>query len=1016
MENTQAGQAAKSSAERVISDSGRGIDDELLYAAFDEVPMMVVLSVVAVVFFTLFIEKLFPPHIANIWVACMLVQLGARWGVRWAFRRVAPKAADLKWWQRVFVAQSAVGGAAWGLGAAALMPSSNGAELAILVGAMLSVAAVSISALASQQASMRLFAVGAVLPLAAVTWWQGGDELRVVALVLLSGLAVTIMVGRRSHIALRSLLATRVAAAGEQSRVALQQSEERYRTLVEWSPEPIAVHVDGIVAYVNPATVALFGAHSAEQLVGRPMLDFVHPDYLSRVSERRQQIERGTKSVPKREMIFLKLDGTPIVCESQGLAVMYGGRPAIQMAISDITARKQSEAALAKNQLRLQNVLVASKIGTWEWNFANNAVFFSPEWKRNLGYSDVEVANQFEEWERRAHPDDLAMVMRSIDEIRQGLLPNYQIDFRMRHADGEWHWFSSQADLLRDDAGQPIGILGTQIDVTDRRRDELALRENELRLRLALSGADLGLWDWDAQTGRMVVNERWSTMLGLDPDGTPPTADDWHSRVHPEDMPKLGELMGKFYSDPHVVEFEVEVRARHVDGRYRWILDKGKVAQQDPDGKPLRIVGTHMDITERKEAELARRSLESQLRESQKMQAIGTLAGGVAHDFNNIIAAILGNTELARQEAQDPRVLESLREIERAGKRGRDLVRQILSFSRRQPLERHVVQLVDIVSESASLLRATLPARYLLVTRCAEDIPPVLADATQIEQVVINLASNAGHAIGAEQGQITIALDTVVLDSNAKEALMDRLSVREFAARHPGISARLSVTDTGSGMDAAMLDRIFEPFFTTKPVNEGTGLGLSVVLGIVESHDGAIDVVSEVGKGTTFTIYLPVVASDAGVEPVASPRTTESTEARLAAQATAAAQSGMQSKARILYIDDDESIVFLVKRLLERRGFQVSGFSNQIDGLAALAAEPHAFDLLISDYNMPGMSGLDVVVKARAIRKDLPMAIASGFVDPKLREQAAQLGVHDLLLKETVVDHFCDTILGLVSR
>lgn len=269
------------------------------------------------------------------------------------------------------------------------------------------------------------------------------------------------------------------------------------------------------------------------------------------------------------------------------------------------------------------------------------------------------------------------------------------------------------------------------------------------------------------------------------------------------------------------------------------------------------------DITEQKRADAVRESLESQLRESQKMEAIGTLAGGIAHDFNNIIATILGNTELARQDAtSNPRALESLEEIRKAGTRARDLVQQILSFSRRQPTERKRIALCAAIRESVRLLRATLPARVVIEVHCADDVPPVLADATQIEQVVINLCTNATHAMHGGPGRIDIRLDMVTLDA---VTVASHPALRAMHQKLPGRKVRLMVCDDGRGMDATTLSRIFEPFFTTKSVDEGTGLGLSVVHGIVRGHDGAILVESTPNKGATFTIYLPVEGLESDV-------------------------------------------------------------------------------------------------------------------------------------------------------
>ncbi len=986
----------------------RTIEDAMLYAAYQQMPAILVFTALAVVCFALLLWKFFPHDIASVWVGCMLVVTIVRWAIWRRFSHILPVGAGLAFWRRIFVVQSGVGGCAWGLGAALMLPDNAGAEMAVLVGGMLSVAAVSISSLASQQASLRLFSTGAIAPLAIAAWSHGEELHRMVALILLAGLTVILYVGRRSAESMRSLLASRLDATRDEANAAIRESEERYRTLVEWSPQPIGVIRDGYLMYVNPATVSLLGAMSADEIVGRALDRFIHPDFRELAATRRATIDQQPgRAAPMTEMKFLKVDGTEMVCESQGLSVTYDGLPAIQITLRDITERKRAEAELARSQQRLEQLVEGSGVGLWEWDFATNEVYYSPQWKRHLGFEEHEIASTFQIWEKHIHPDDLPRINRATADFRDGVLPKYVVEFRMRHRSGEWRWFLSHASVIKDGNGTPVRMVGSHVDITQRKRDEAAMRESEVRLELALRGADLGLWDWDPVTNNLTVNDRWMSMLGLDPQGVKPTLDDWHTHVHPEDVPKLDRAVGRLFGDQSAKDFEIEIRARHLDGQYRWISIKGAVASRDEKGAPTRIVGTHLDFTERKQAEELRQSLEAQLRESQKMQAIGTLAGGIAHDFNNIIAAILGNADLAQQDSSDPRVVESLAEIRRAGRRGRDLVQQILSFSRRQPIEKQRVNLSDVIDESARLLRATLPARLTLTTRCAPDVPALLADATQLEQVVINLASNSMHAIPSGTGTIEIRLETVMLNAQMAQQPSVKGALAKLFERGPGPVVRLSVIDSGAGMSVEVLNRIFEPFFTTKPIDEGTGLGLSVVLGIVESHDGAIAVNSVEGRGTTFSVYLPIQSNLPARERLA-PGTTGP---RVAIQKPIAVP-----KKEILYLDDDEAMVFLVARLLGRRGFAVKAFSQQSEALEALKENPASFGLVVTDFNMPGMSGIDVALQVKQIRADLPVAIASGFIDQTLRDRAEEIGVADLIFKANVADDFCAAIGRLAQE
>ena len=441
---------------------------------------------------------------------------------------------------------------------------------------------------------------------------------------------------------------------------------------------------------------------------------------------------------------------------------------------------------------------------------------------------------------------------------------------------------------------------------------------------------------------------------------------------------------------------------QHKDGR---LIDISVTISPILDGKGA-VVGASKiarDISAEKQAETVRLSLEMQLRESQKMEAIGTLAGGIAHDFNNIIATILGNAELARQDTiAIESAQSSIDEISKAGRRARDLVQQILSFSRRQPLERRRIALAPIVQESVRLMRATFPARTVIELDCDARVPDVLADATQIEQVLLNLATNAMQAARSGPQRIEIRLDTVLLDAQFTDR---NPSFQALHLSRPTLVVRLTVSDEGPGMDEATRARMFEPFFTTKPVGEGTGLGLAVVRGIVQAHEGAIVVASELGKGTTCTIYLPSAPA-----PALAPDSTRRADGE-ATQVVPMPGSGR----RIIYIDDDESMVYLIERLLARRGYVVSGFVDAREAIERLRADPAAYEMVVSDYNMPYLSGLDVARAVRSIRADLPVAIVSGFIDERLLSQAKNAGVQEVIVKAIDVNAYSDAIQRLAT-
>lgn len=410
------------------------------------------------------------------------------------------------------------------------------------------------------------------------------------------------------------------------------------------------------------------------------------------------------------------------------------------------------------------------------------------------------------------------------------------------------------------------------------------------------------------------------------------------------------------------------------------------------------------DLTPRREAEDRRLVLEAQLRESQKLEALGTLAGGIAHDFNNILAAILGNARLAMEDAQgQPHITESVGEILKAGSRAKDLVQRILAFSRRQPLQRRLISLQSVVDESVRLLRATIPKGVELRVACDPDTPAVLADPTQLQQVLLNLCTNAWQAMAdRSRGQLGIRLQPhtgappvepagVVLESGAREDW-------------PETNVRLTVTDNGVGMDEDTIARLFEPFFTTKAPGEGTGLGLAVVHGIVRDHEATVHVQSRQGEGTAFDLYFRAATSLPG-DGAADDDTGE-----------AAVRARSESQARILYVDDDELIADLMLRLLRRAGYTAHVFTSPAEALRAVRDQGLTYDLAITDYSMPGMSGIELARALRALHPQREVAVTTGYISAELRQQAPGAGVSELIYKPNTGDELLDAIERLASR
>jgi len=419
-------------------------------------------------------------------------------------------------------------------------------------------------------------------------------------------------------------------------------------------------------------------------------------------------------------------------------------------------------------------------------------------------------------------------------------------------------------------------------------------------------------------------------------------------------------------------EVAQEWRMRRKDGRVR-LIERNVDVLSDTHGRVLGWIEGFEDITERRQAEQIRADLEVQLREIQKMEAIGTLAGGVAHDFNNILSAIIGNAELVRMATGDNApVQEHVDGVLKAAERAKDLVQQILAFSRRQVQRREPVHIQAVIKEVLKLLRASLPASIQMIARLEAADAVVLADPSQIHQVMMNLCANASHAMNEGSGRLEVSLIPEQIDLD--------LSQHQPGLRE-GPYVRLSVADTGCGIDHATLERIFDPFFTTKPKGRGTGLGLSVVHGIVKSHDGVIKAYSEVGRGTVFHIFLPRVSQKPAIAMVGG----------------RVLPTGRGE--RILVVDDEPSLTFLAKRVLERLGYHVTTSNNSMEALDMFRATPDQFDLVLTDQTMPMLTGLELACRLLQTRPGLPIILATGYSVWIEGADAKSLGVKELLMK-----------------
>ncbi|WP_234990714.1 hybrid sensor histidine kinase/response regulator [Paucidesulfovibrio gracilis] len=377
------------------------------------------------------------------------------------------------------------------------------------------------------------------------------------------------------------------------------------------------------------------------------------------------------------------------------------------------------------------------------------------------------------------------------------------------------------------------------------------------------------------------------------------------------------------------------------------------------------------------------KQLEEQLRQAQKMEALGTLAGGIAHDFNNILGVIMGYSELIRETLPDDGNRRRVQEILRAGRRARDLINQILNFSRQGPQERKPLKLAPLIKEAMKLLRPSFPetVKVRLNMNASDDL--ALADPTQFHQIILNLCSNAAQAMGENGGQLTLGLADAGPDAPAR-------------LHDPRWYLHLSISDNGPGMDAATRARVFEPFFTTKPPDQGTGLGLSVVHGIVKSHEGVVLLESEPGLGTTFHVYLPRARAEAAAPQVALPTL----------------QPG---RGRVLVVDDEKPLVDIAREMLEGFGFQVTARTSSVEALEAFRFRPNDFDLVVTDYAMPNMTGVELAQELLTLRTDLPVILCTGFSDSISLERAQSMGICDVIKKPILKEKLVQSVSRLLE-
>ena len=558
-----------------------------------------------------------------------------------------------------------------------------------------------------------------------------------------------------------------------------------------------------------------------------------------------------------------------------------------------------------------------------------------------------------------------------IEEMLSMLSPSNQtavIEHRLRSGRGKIHWMQFVNKGFFDASGKLSEIQSVGRDITERKRIEEALNQSETYLKTLIHSIPDLVWLKDEKGMYLFCNSKFERFFGSNDQEIIGKSDYDFVDKELADSFRKHDLLAISKGGPSINEEQVT----YADDGHQEILETIKSPIYGANGQLIGVLGVARDITERKSAEEERRKLENQLRQSHKMEAIGTIAGGIAHDFNNILGIIIGNMELAIDSLDDLNPVRLyLEEIKKASLRASDVVKQLLNFSRKTEQSKEIIDILPIVRESVKLLRSSIPSSIDIQVNIPDSLKTIKADPTQLHQVLINLCTNAAHAMENEGGILNIELSEVELNA---------VTSTQFEEIHPGTYVQLSISDTGDGIDSNIKANIFDPYFTTKAMGKGTGMGLAVVLGIVKNHNGAISVYSEPGQGSVFKVLLPV--AEGGIidrEPVSE-----------------ALPTGTET---ILFIDDEEDLANIGRHFLQRLGYNVVAETNPVEALELYRSDPSRFDLIITDMTMPRLSGDQLTREVLKINSKMAVILCTGYSHKIDRERAIEIGAHSYIEK-----------------
>jgi PAS domain S-box-containing protein len=728
---------------------------------------------------------------------------------------------------------------------------------------------------------------------------------------------------------------------------ALAESETRFRTLVEASADAIFVHTHGKFVFANPATLKLLKADDLSQVIGMDIAERLHPDFLGAALKRAAVcLRKGTPSAPM-EQVVIAMDGSMLELETIAIPVNWKGVPAIEVVARDISVRKQAEQTAMEWQTRLQLAEKAAlPIGLWEWSASDDHLVLSDRVYEQFGFTRDTFGGTAAEFCTRVHPDDLPRVQEGIREVLAGN-PFYEVRFRVLRPDGSIRWLDSRGVTI---PGVTQRVIGIAIDITHLKTAEENLRRSEANYRLIVEDAPYGIYRSDVAGHFLMANPALVKILGYDSEDEVLSLDIANDvYLNPA---KRASLISQTQEAGSAMSGELQWKRK--DGRTVTVRNS-VVPLYDEGGTAEAFQGFVEDVTERK-------VLEREFWQAQKFEAVDRLAGGVAHDFNNVLMIIGSYADLILQkDLKDENVTKYARHIQQAATRAASITQQLLAFSRKQVLEPEVLNLNMVITDLGKMLPKLLGENITVTTKLDSSLQSVKVDHGQMEQVIMNLAVNARDAM-PEGGHFTIGTTNMEVDA-------------AFATQRPpmipGMYVKLSVTDTGSGMDAKTKARVFEPFFTTKDRGKGTGLGLATVYGIVKQSGGFIWLTSEIGKGTTFDVLFP-----------------QSSLPMAAAKACLMTPVPGGSET-ILLVDDEAALCAAGREFLVSRGYTVLVAANGPEAIQICQQHPDDIDAILTDLVLPGMDGAELAAIVTSWRPRIAVLYMSGYADRSLEALGA---------------------------